>query len=122
MEGKCIETTTNLRSEASVELNKGDVASADATNTLPCNYSDIRVIMVIKMLEFSTKRPEDVKEVYITGILALLNKFIIVDRDNKKTEIILGKWRIFVVNKFDEIYIWNYSSGVKRNYSSGLLR
>ena len=74
------------------------------------------------MLEFSTKRPEDVKEVYITGILALLNKFIIVDRDNKKTEIILGKWRIFVVNKFDEIYIWNYSSGVKRNYSSGLLR
>ena len=85
VEGKSFETTTTtLRLDASVELNKGDVASSDATNTLPCNYSDIRAT---KLFEFSTKRPEDVKEVYITGILSLLNKFIIIDRDNRKLKL-----------------------------------
>ena len=44
-------------------------------------------LKVIKQGEFNVQRPEDKKEVFITGVLSILDKFIISDANNKRLKL-----------------------------------
>ena len=88
MGGKSSKRKTKLRSE--LQDTVGEKMATDTT-AMPCasenelcSPSDISVT---KVLEFSTKRPDDVEDVNIHGVLTLDDKFVIVDDENRQLKL-----------------------------------
>ena len=80
--GKITKTLTASLVEAAIAqmTNMRKSKPASSAPKSPHNPSDVRVT---KMSEFSTARQEDKNDVYITGVLILGDKFVIVDDGNK---------------------------------------
>ena len=65
-------------------MDTATTALSDATKKGLCRPSDVRAS---KVLEFSAKRPNDVEEVNIHGVLAFNDKLVIVDDENRKLKL-----------------------------------
>ncbi|KAK3109185.1 hypothetical protein FSP39_024810 [Pinctada imbricata] len=77
---------TVLYHEAQVAVETTSVTSKQEKRTTS-KHADPRRLKATKCLEFSVKRPEDKKEVYVTGVLCVSDKVVVVDNDNKKLKL-----------------------------------
>ena len=86
MDGKSSQNTTASTTESAIWKAPRKVARAsfNAAVNVPNNPLDVRAT---KEIEFSIKRQDDSEDVYITGVLALVDRCIMVDVYNRKLKL-----------------------------------
>ena len=96
--------TTTQRAQATMykKQNTSTTPPPDDATKAQYNPSDVRAT---KFLEFSTKITEDTDKVYVTGVLSMADKFVIVDNLNQKLKLYMESGEYISSTAFTE-YTW----------------